>query len=115
MALRSGEGADAAEILAPVARVADIARRWQLCSQQIFTRRRQARVGCTTMAPDPPPSVLPSFVLIITEATAAPAATSAPPTIEVKLAGAVMRVASGMDAATLTTVLRAVRASASRR
>lgn len=41
--------------------------------------------------------------------TAAPAAA----TIEVGLAGAVVRVASGTDAALLTTVLRAVRASAS--
>jgi hypothetical protein len=44
-------------------------------------------------------------------ATASPAA----PAIEVKLAGAVVRVVSGIDDATqLTAVLRAVRASASR-
>jgi len=42
-------------------------------------------------------------------------ATSAALGIEVKLAGAVVRVSSGMDdAAQLTAVLRAVRASASR-
>jgi transposase len=107
-----------AETLAPGARVADVARRWQVCSQQIFTWRRQARCERMTEGPDPAASVVPSFVPIIAEAAAAPstpAATSAPPTIEVKLAGAVVRVASGMDAATLTTVLRAVRASASRR
>jgi cystathionine beta-lyase/cystathionine gamma-synthase len=41
--------------------------------------------------------------------------TSAAPGIEVRLAGAVVRVSSGMeDAAQLTAVLRAVRASASR-
>ena len=34
------------------------------------------------------------------------------PAVEVKLAGAVVRVASGMDGALLTAVLRAVRASA---
>jgi transposase len=101
-----------AETLAPGARVADVARRWQLCSQQIFTWRRQARCDRMTEGPDPAASVVPSFVPIIAEAAAAP---STPPTIEVKLAGAVVRVASGMDAATLTTVLRAVRASASRR
>jgi hypothetical protein len=40
---------------------------------------------------------------------------SAAPAIEVKLAGAVVRVASGIDdAAQLTAVLRAVRTSASR-
>jgi transposase len=70
------------------------------------------------MAPDPAASAIPSFVPIITETAAAPSAsavTSAPPAIEVTLAGAVVRVSSGMDATTLTTVLRAVRASASRR
>jgi len=36
----------------------------------------------------------------------------APTTIEVKLAGAVVRVAAGTDGALLTSVLRAVRASA---
>ena len=53
------------------------------------------------------------FVPIITEATLA-GGIGVAPVIEVKLAGAVVRVASGMDAATLTAVLRAVRASASR-
>ncbi len=105
------------EALLPGARVADVARRWQLCSQQIFTWRRQVRIGRTTIAPDPTASATPSFVPIITETAVAPsvpAATSAAPAIEIKLAGAVVRVASGMDATTLTTVLRAVRASASR-
>jgi len=107
-----------AETLSPGSRVADVARRWQLCSQQIFTWRRQARGGQTTKAQDPATSTLPGFVPIITETTVAPsrpAVTSAPAMIEVKLAGAVVRVASGMDATTLTAVLRAVRASASRR
>ena len=108
-----------AETLAPGARVADVARRWQL-SQQVFTWRRQARNDRPTMAPPPAPSVasVPSFVPIITETAAAASAsavTSTPPAIEVELAGAVVRVSSAMDATTLTRVLRAVRASASRR
>ena len=68
------------ESLMPGARVSDVARRWQVCSQQVFSWRREAR-GTV---------------------------------IEVKLAGAVVRVASGMDGAMLTEVLRAVRASATR-
>jgi transposase len=62
----------------------------------------------------------PDFVPIMTDVTpSAPAQRATPPSaapaIEVKLAGAVVRVASGMeDAAQLTAVLRAVRASASR-
>jgi hypothetical protein len=48
-----------------------------------------------------------------------PAATAASPCsaaaiVEIQLAGAVVRVASGIDSALLTKVLRAVRASASR-
>ena len=56
----------------------------------------------------------PAFVPIVTDTMpvceAAPAA-SASPVIEVRLAGAVVRVVSGLDDAQLTAVLRAVRAS----
>ena len=107
-----------AETLMPGARVSDVARRWQLCSQQVFTWRRAARNGRAMMPADPVVPSIPTFVPIVAEtATPAgtPAADSAPLTIEVELAGAVVRVASGIDAATLTTVLRAVRVSASRR
>lgn len=108
-----------AETLLPGARVCDVARRWQLCSQQVFTWRREARISDGAANPrNPAVSSLPAFVPIISQASAVPEAplvTSSPPSIEVKLAGAVVRVASGMDANTLTTVLRAVRASASRR
>jgi transposase len=59
----------------------------------------------------------PAFVPIVTDAIpvgeAAPAA-SATPVIEVRLAGAVVRVVPGLDDAQLTVVLRAVRASALR-
>jgi hypothetical protein len=56
------------------------------------------------------------FVPIITEAhPITPAPQSPASAIEVRLAGAVVRITSGMDdAAQLTAVLRAVRASASR-
>jgi transposase len=109
------------ETLAPGARVSEVARRWQVCSQQVFGWRRAARravkaVATTTKAQSP----ASDFVPIITDVTL-PAPTqratspSAAPAIEVKLAGAVVRVVSGIDdAAQLTAVLRAVRASASR-
>jgi hypothetical protein len=62
----------------------------------------------------------PDFVPLVTDASLpAPVQRATPPSaapaIEVKLAGAVVRIASGMDdEAQLTTVLRAVRGSASR-
>ena len=50
------------------------------------------------------PSVAPALV--------SPCVPVSPPVIEVEVAGAVVRVRSGMDVALLTSVLRAVRASA---
>jgi transposase len=107
------------ETLAPGARVSEVARRWQVCPQQVFSWRRAARQDMTTTPARAAESVTPAFVPIMSEAmSAAPvarAAASAAPVIEVKLAGAVVRVVSTMDdAAQLTAVLRAVRASASR-
>ena len=103
------------ESLMPGARVADVARRWQLCPQQVFTWRREAR---DAVAEKPGGSLAPAFVPIVTEDAPAAAATRASPpvpVIEVKLAGAVVRVVGGQeDGAQLTAVLRAVRASASR-
>jgi hypothetical protein len=59
---------------------------------------------------------MPDFVPIVTDPRPASSARVGPvaPVIEVKLAGAVVRVVSGLDDAQLTAVLRAVRASAAR-
>jgi hypothetical protein len=59
----------------------------------------------------------PAFVSIVTDARPADAATPAAlanPVIEISLAGAVVRVMSGLDDAQLAAVLRAVRTSALR-
>ncbi|MBC4018047.1 transposase [Siccirubricoccus deserti] len=97
-----------AETLEPGAVVAEVARRWQVCSQQVFTWRREMRAGA---------AVRQSFIPIVAEApvpTPEPiaAAARAAPAIEVRLADAVLRVAPGTDTELLTTVLRAIRASA---
>jgi transposase len=98
-----------AETLLPGARVSEVARRWQVCSQQVFGWRRAAGPDVTHV---------PGFVPIVTEAipsAVAPRPASAATVIEVTLAGAVVRVGSDLnDAGPLTVVLRAVRASASR-
>jgi transposase len=96
-----------AETLRPGTVVADVARRWQVSSQQVFTWRREVRraavapLGFVPIVAEPPPAV---------PEAASPVGPT--PSIEVKLAGAVLRVAPGTDAELLTTVLRAVRASA---
>jgi transposase len=85
--------------------VSEVARRWQICSQQVFGWRRAMHQDLPSVPRETTTQATPSFVPIV----------SAAPGIEVKLAGAVVRVTSGMDdAAQLTAVLRAVQASASR-
>ena len=106
-----------AATLEPGAVVTEVARRWQLSPQQVFGWRRQARVAPEVATS---PTAL-DFVPIVSDAPAAmperaPASSLAPsrlpPLIEVRLAGAVLRVPPGTDGDLLTTVLRAIRASA---
>jgi transposase len=101
-----------AETLLPGARVSEVARRWQVCSQQVFGWRRGAK--CRLEQPtDAKGSAPAAFVPIVAEtATVAAPAAAAPVVIEIKLAGAVVRVVSGTDASLLREVLRAVRSSA---
>jgi transposase len=107
-----------AETLEPGARVAEVARRWQLCSQQVFGWRRVARRDALARSAKTTGSVAPDFVPIVADPVlleTIPHAEAAAPVIEIRLAGAVVRVVPGMDdAAQLTAVLRAIRASASR-
>ena len=92
------------ETLAPGARVSEVARRWQLCPQQVFGWRRASRLVAAA----------PGFVPIVSEVPLVPATPVAPTCIEITLAGAVLRVVPGTDSAQLTAVLRAVRVSAVR-
>jgi transposase len=105
------------ETLVPGARVSEVARRWQLSSQQVFGWRRAARRDISTVPVTTAGPVTPGFVPIVTESDAIMTVPRAgAPAIEVRLAGAVVRVVPGMDdAAQLTAVLRAIRASASRK
>ena len=118
-----------AETLIDGASVSEVARRWQVCPQQVFTWRREARAGHLVL---PSEAAVPAgelgFVPIVAE-TPPPlpvtvgedavgptakciAKAASTPIIEIKLAGMVVRVAAGTDCALLTEVLRAVRASA---
>jgi transposase len=102
-----------AEAAQPGVVVSEIARRWQVTPQQVFDWRRQARKAlAAARAPAEPAFVpiVPTGPVAMSEA-AAPSAPSAS-RIEVGLAGAELRIAPGTDAALLTMVLRAIRASA---
>src|SRR5579864_7618961 len=94
------------ETLVPGARVSEVARRWQVCPQQVFAWRHAARRDVAAMARETASPAAADFVPIVTEAAPSEASTAA--VIEVKLSGAVVRVAGGMDGALLTAVLRAV-------
>jgi transposase len=104
-----------AETLVAGARVSEVARRWQVCPQQVFGWRRAEREDVPVAAANTMNAVVPDFVPIVSasEPATVPSQPSPPAVIEVKLAGAVVRVVSGMDGAMLTAVLRAIRASAS--
>jgi transposase len=90
------------ETLTPGARVAEVARLWQVRSQQIFGWRRAACRAVTTVAAKRPRTPAPDFVPIMADVTLpAPVQRATPPSaapaIEVRLAGAVVRVSSGKD------------------
>jgi transposase len=112
-----------AESLVPGASPSQIARQWQICPQQLFTWRRQARAGqlvlpsdlAVTLASEPAlvPILADRPVPALAATPEVAAAPSAP--IEIEIAGAIVRAPAGLDGTALTTVLRAVRASATRR
>ena len=120
------KGRIVADTLQSGATVTEVARRWHVCPQQVWGWRREAREGLLAL-PDEVSGVAAraDFVPIVRQPPTMPpapepsrpdserAARSAPPScIEIRLAGAVMRVVVGSDATLLTEVLRAVRASA---
>jgi transposase len=97
-----------------------VARRWQVCPQQLFGWRRQAlREGDDRRGTEAVNDRHAAFVPLVMETQPPPPSASVaeatPSMVEVRLAGAVVRVGAGTDAALLTAVLRAVRASAARR
>jgi len=102
-----------AEAAQPGVVVSEIARRWQVTPQQVFDWRRQARKALAAVLAPAEPAFVP-IVRVGPSVMSDPAAPSARsvPRIEVRLAGVELRVAPGTDAALLTMVLRAIRASA---
>ncbi len=99
-----------AETLQPGAMVTAVARRWQVCPQQVFGWRREMRLG----APSGAVTAL-AFVPIVSAVPVPEPSVPLPspmPPIEVTLSGAVLRIPPGSEADFLTTVLRAIRASA---
>jgi transposase len=99
-----------AEAAPPGVVVSEIARRWQVTQPQLFDGRRQARKALAATRAPAEPAFVPTGPVAMSEGAAPSAGSGA--RIEVRLASADLRIASGTDAALLTMVLRAIRASA---
>lgn len=104
--------------------VTEVARRWQVCPQQVWGWLRESRVaGLIPPSDAMSPNEL-NFVPVIATTASVPentgargaksgrTAADALPSIEVRLAGAVVPDGNGTNLELLTEVLRAVRASA---
>ena len=107
-----------AETLVAGVRVSDVARRWQLHPQQLFGWRYQARKEVASPGRALASDAGQSFVPIVVERDTSAATsdvTSGRSSLEIELAGAVVRVTCGVAGEFLTAVLRAVRSSSSGR
>jgi transposase len=101
-----------AESRAAGASVCAVARRHGLTPQQLFTWRREARQRGTNNI-----GGAPAFVPVVLEPASPPerprrtrSTTAATPAVEIEVAGLLVRVPPGMDAATIAAVLQAAKA-----
>jgi transposase len=105
------KGRIVAESFAAGANVSAVARRYGLRPQQVYAWRRLARSGALAL----PAEAALGFVPIIAAENAPPLAATAAPapagTVEIEIAGAVIRAAPGVDWRHLCEVLRAVKAA----
>ncbi|HXL47984.1 MAG TPA: transposase [Xanthobacteraceae bacterium] len=94
--------------------VSAIARRYGLTPQQLFGWRRAAQRRAEHEADESGAAFAPVIVeaaQLGAEAPLAPARLSGPPTIEIVIGSATIRIPPGTDATTLQTVLRTVKAA----
>lgn len=106
-----------AESYEPGGTVCSVARRHGLTSQQLFTWRRLARRPLDAL-PDEAPMFAPAVVVAQdippprkVRRARSPRKAHGDAVIELEIGGAILRIASGMDAATITAVIQALKAS----
>jgi transposase len=102
------KGRIVAESFAAGANVSAVARRYGLRPQQVYAWRRLARGGTLALQAEEALGFVP---VVAMESEAAPSATAPAGIVEIEIAGAVIRVAPGVDWRHLREVLRAVRAA----
>lgn len=97
-----------AESQAADASVCAVARRRGLTPQQLFTWRREARQRALSSADDGTPAFVPVVLELAATTKPKPPRRARPaPAVEIEVAGLLVRVPPGMDAATIAAVLRA--------
>jgi len=106
-----------AESYEPGVKVCTVARRYGLTPQQLFTWRRLARKPLEAAPDVDVPMFAPAVVDVPTtpgakepEASRASRKKPSNGAIELELGGAIIRIASGTDAATITAVIHAMKA-----
>jgi transposase len=103
-----------AESLEPGRRVSEVARRWQICPQQLFGWRRAAYSSGEALVGGAAACDVPAFVPVIAAETSEMSEPPQVAPIEIELAGAIVRVRPDTDVALLSAVLHAVRSSVQR-
>jgi transposase len=99
------KGRIVAESYAPGVIVSEVARRYDLMPQRLFSWRKAARDGRLALAAD----VAPLFVPVVMAARKPAAAQPSAPSITIETAGVVVRAECGVDVGWLADVLRAVK------
>jgi transposase len=107
---REDKGRIVGESFAAGANVSAVARRYGLRPQQVYAWRRLARGGALTLPAEEAVGFVP---VVATSGDASPAvmASPRPGTVEIEVAGAVIRIAPGVDWRHLRDMLRAVKAA----
>jgi transposase len=107
---REDKGRIVGESFAAGANVSAVARRYGLRPQQVYAWRRLARSGALTLPAEEAVGFIP---VVATSGESSPAvmASLRPGTVEIEVAGAVIRVAPGVDWRHLREMLRAVKAA----
>jgi transposase len=103
-----------AESLEPGRSVSEVARRWQICPQQLFGWRRTMRLDGAVSASGVEAGDVPAFVPIVAAEVSEMAERPKAAPTEIELAGAIVRIRPETDVGRLATVLRAVRSSSRR-
>ena len=99
-----------AESQASGASVCAVARRHGLTPQQLFAWRREARRRAVSGAGDGTPAFVPVALEPAATTQSTPRRALPAPAVEIEVAGLLVRVPPGMDAATIAAVLRAAKA-----